>query len=113
YRTSSRRSGTVSLGETGGAPRAFVWPLGSGGRRSGCFGKNHRCRYCYHRRRAACYRSYPFSTTANNASEARIATESSSSWARMKRVVELTGFEPVRSWQERYNGSASKLDGMP
>ena len=35
-------SGTVSLGETGAATRAFLQPLG--GRRSGCSGKNHRFR---------------------------------------------------------------------
>ena len=37
----------------------------------------------YHRQRRACYQSYPFSTTANNASNTRIATESGSSCALM------------------------------
>lgn len=64
-------------------PRAFLQPLGSGSRRSGCSGKNHRFRGFYHRQRRTCHRSYPFSTKANTASKTYIATESGSSCAFM------------------------------
>ena len=40
----------------------------------------------YHRQRGACYQSYPFSTTADNASKTCIATESGSSCALMKKA---------------------------
>jgi len=69
------------LGETGGAPRIFLPPLGSGGRRSGYFGKNDRCWGCYHRQRCACYQLYPLAATADNTSNTRLATQSGSSCA--------------------------------
>ncbi|PYJ13250.1 MAG: hypothetical protein DME94_11050, partial [Verrucomicrobia bacterium] len=89
------------------APQAFLRPLGSGGRRSGCSGKNHRRGHFYHRQRRACYPSYPLATAADNDSKTRIATESGSSFAHMKTTILPSTNSMNRSpcqWRPR-NGS--------